>query len=357
MPAPSRKRILIVAVNWLGDLLFMTPAIRAIRRAHRDSFIACLVPPRGLDLLEGNPNLDEVIPLEEVRGLPNLFRWGRIIRRLREGRFDAAYLFHRSLTRALWVRAAGIPHRVGYRTWKRGWLLTTAADAPAPDSIHKAEWFLRMLEADGIRRDGMQYEIGIRQEDRDAAQRLLRELGVGEGEPLVALHAGANWRLKRWPAGNFARLADGLRDRFRARVLFVGGEGDQALVEEIRGRMRGPALAVAGRTNFRELGALLAHARLLVSNDSGPLHLGVAVRIPVIGLFGPTKPELTGPPAGRGTAVLFGSIGCPVPCYRLHCPVNLCMAQITVEQVLEAATPILSGELTSGRQAAQGFVP
>lgn len=342
MPTSSRKRILIVAVNWLGDLVFMTPAIRAIRRAHPESHIACLVSPRGLDLLEGNPNLNEVIPLEETRGLASFFRWRRIVRRLREGRFDTAYLFHRSLTRALWVWAAGIPRRVGYRTWKRGWLLTGSTDPPAKDSVHKVEWFLRILEADGIRRDGTRAEIGIRKEDEDAVQRLLLELGVGEGQRLVALHAGANWRLKRWPLGNFARLADALRDRCAARVIFIGGEGDRPLVEGILRRMQGPALVAAGRTTLRELGALLARARLLISNDSGPLHLGVAVGIPVIGLFGPTKPTLTGPPPDESHVTLFGSIGCPVPCYRLHCPVNLCMHQIAVEEVLEAAARLLN---------------
>ena len=336
-----RNRILIVSVNWLGDLLFMTPAIRALRRAHPKSHIACLVPPRGLDLLRGNPHLDEVIPLEEERGLRQWRNWGPLLRRLREERFDAAYLFHRSFSRTLLAWAAGIPARIGYRTWKRGWLLTVPVEPVPKDSLHKADWFLRVLQADGIEPDGPQYEAGVLPEDSETADRLLREWRINPREKIVALHAGANWRLKRWPAGQFAQLADALAERYGARLLFVGAEEDRPLILGILARMRSSAFVAAGRTTFRQLGALLARMSLLISNDSGPLHLGIAVGTPVVALFGPTDPVLTGPPAGSQAVTLFGSVGCPVPCYRLHCPVNLCMQQITVGQVLEAAGKFL----------------
>ena len=101
--------------------------------------------------------------------------------------------------------------------------------------------------------------------------------------------------------------------------------------------MRTRPLVAAGRTSFRQLGALLARTSLLISNDSGPLHLGIAAGVPVVALFGPTDPKLTGPLEATRAVTLFGSIGCPVPCYQLRCPVNLCMHQISVDQVLEAA--------------------
>lgn len=337
----GRQRILIVAVNWLGDLLFMSPAIRSIRRAHPDSHIACLVAPRGLDLLAGNPHLNEVIAWEEGRGPGGWLRIFPLARRLRAGRFDTVFLFHRSFSRTLAAWLAGIRERIGYRTWKRGWLLTTPVEPPAKDSVHKAEWFLRLVGAAGIVPAGMQYDAGLLPEDARHAEELLRAMKVAADEPLVALHAGANWRLKRWPPGHFARLADALADKYGARVLFIGGPDDLPLIRGIAGRMRTEPLMAAGRTTFRQMGALLARTRLLVSNDSGPLHMGIAVGVPVVALFGPTKPELTGPPEGSKAVTLFGSIGCPVPCYQLNCPANLCMGQISVEQVLEAAGKFL----------------
>lgn len=338
-----RSRILLVAVNWLGDLIFLTPAIRAVRRAHPQAHIACLAPARGIELLQANPHLNEVIPMPEGRGLAHLLRWWPLIRRLKAGRFDTALLFHRSFTRALTAWAAGIPSRIGYRTWKRGWLLTAVVEPPAKDSVHKVDFFLRVVEGAGIPAAGRRYDAPVLPEDARAAERLAADLGLRPEERVVALHAGANWRLKRWPAGHFARLADALADRYHVRVLFVGGEGDIPLIRGIAGRMRTRPLIAAGRTTFRQLGALLRQTRLLISNDSGPLHLGIAAGVPVVGLFGPTDPKLTGPLNGGANAVeFFGSIGCPVPCYQLRCPANLCMHQIKVEQVLEAAGKFLS---------------
>jgi len=342
MPAPSPKRILIVGVNWMGDMIFMTPAIRAIRRRFPDSHIACLVPPRGMDLLIGNPHLNEVIPFKESRGLGGLLDGWSLIRRLRSGRFDTAFLFHRSFSRTFAAWAAGIRSRIGTSTWKRRWLLTEAAAPLAKDSVHKAEGFLRLLEAVGIPSDGLHYEVGLSPGDHLAARNLLEEWKVGPRDRLVALHPGANWRLKRWPAESFALLGDALAVRYRAKVLFIGGPEDLPLVQGILKRMRTRPLVATGRATFRQSGALLSRCSLLISNDSGPLHLGVAVGTPVVALFGPTPPELTGPPAGAKAATLFGSIGCPVPCYQLQCPVNLCMSQITVEKVLEAADKFLS---------------
>ena len=337
------KRILFVPVNWLGDLLFMTPAIRAVRRAYPDSFLAALSPPCGLDLLKGNPHLNEVIPMPEGRGIAHLAGWWPVVRRLRAGRFDTAFLFHRSFTRAAAVWAAGIPARVGYRTAKRNLLLTAGPEMPPKDSLHKVDGFLRVVEAAGIPPAGRHYDAGLLPEDERAAETLARELGIGPSDRVVALHAGANWLLKRWSPRRFAETADALSERCGARVLFIGGEGDLPLIRDITGRMRSRPLVAAGRTTFRQMGALLKRTRLLISNDSGPLHMGMAVGVPVVALFGPTDPELTGPMNGAKAVTLFGSIGCPVPCYRLDCPANLCMDQITVEQVLSAAARFLNG--------------
>ncbi len=344
------KRILIVGPNWMGDLIFLTPSIRALAKAAPGGFIACLCPPRGVELLKGNPHLNRVIPQIESRGFKGLLSWWPLVRRLKAERFDTVFLFHRSFSRTLACWAAGIPNRIGYRTWKRSWLLTRAVAPPIRDSVHKAASFLRLLEQVGVPADGLRYDVGILPEDHQAAQALLEELGAAVGDRLVALHPGANWRLKRWPADRFAEVADALRERHGARVLLVGGPEDLPLAHRIVQRTKSHPVVVTGKTSFRQLGALLARTRLLISNDSGPLHLGMAVGIPTIGLFGPTDPKLTGPfdsslaglaqgrPVnGEKALALFGSIDCPVPCYRLRCPVNLCMSQITVDQVLAEA--------------------
>ncbi len=338
----NASRILIVAVNWLGDLIFLTPAIRAIRRQYPRAYLACLTPPRGVDLLKGNPHLDAVIPLSSRRGLFGLISLWPLARRLETERFDTAFLFHRSFSRTVLAWAAGIRSRIGYRTWKRGWLLTQAVDPPPQDSVHKAAGFLLLLEKVGIATDGLRYEVGLLPEDAQAAERLLKEWQITPADRWVALHPGANWHLKRWPLHRFAELADCLQTRYRTRVLLIGDQGDLPLVQAMVKRMKTPPLVATGKTTFRQLGALLRRAALLISNDSGPLHLGQAVGTPTVALFGPTDPRLSGPQDGERSMTLFGSIGCPVPCYQLRCPVNLCMGEITVEQVLSAASRFLN---------------
>lgn len=339
--------ILIVGVNWLGDTLCMTPAIRAVRRAHPDAFLAILVPPRCRPLLEGNPHVNEVILFDE-RGADR-GPWGlwRFTQRLRRYRFDQALLFHRSLTRTLCVAWAGIPRRIGSATWKRRWLLTTAVPLPPKDTQPKAAHFLDVVRAAGIPSDGDSYDLTVSAPDRAAARSLLQTAGLQPGRPTVAIHAGANWRLKRWPEKLFARLGDRLAEQAGAQVFFVGSADDQPLAARIARRMRHPSTILCGRTTLPQLGALFQQVDVVISNDSGPLHIASAVGARTVGLFGPTSPALTGPPPSPRTRVLFGTIGCPVPCYRQWCPVNLCMRQVTPEQVVEVVREALRG--TEGR--------
>lgn len=335
-------KILIVGVNWLGDVLFMTPAIRAIRKRYPEAFLACLVPPRGRELLERNPHLNAVLSFDERGADRGLAGWWRLIQTLRRHRFDQAVLFHRSFSRTLCVALAGVPQRIGYATWKRRWLLTTAVPMPPKDTVHKARLFLDLVAAAGMPADGEQYDLPVSAADRQYARQLLQAAGCEAGRPVVAFHAGANWSLKRWPAKLFARLGDRLVRDCGARVLLVGSAEDRPLAEGIARRMSQPPAVLCGQTTLPQLGALFTQVSAVVSNDSGPLHIAAAVRARAVGLFGPTTPVLTGPPPAETTRVLFGSIGCPVPCYRLWCPVNLCLRQITPDDVLDTLRPWLT---------------
>ncbi len=313
----------------------MTPAIRAIRRRYPEAFLACLVPPRCRELLVGNPHLDEILCFDERTTDRGLAGWWRLVQRLRPYRFERAFLFHRSMTRALCVALAGVPQRVGYATWKRRWLLTTAVPAPPRDTVHKVTYFLNLLEAAGVPSDGLAYDLIVAEADRRYARQLLEAAGCRPGQPVVAMHAGANWHLKRWPPKLFARLGDQLAATHQARVLLIGSSEDRSLAEGIAHRMTPPPAILCGQTTLSQLAALFTLVTVVVSNDSGPLHIAAVVGAKTVGLFGPTSPELTGPSGAPHIRLLFGSIGCPVPCYRQWCPVNLCMRQLTPERVIE----------------------
>ncbi len=331
------KRILIVGLNWMGDLLLLTPSIRAIRKNYPHATIVCLVPPRGEAVLEDNPNLDRLIVYPESRGLSGWIGFWPLVFLLRSERFDAAFLFHPSGTRAMAAWLAGVKQRIGFKTKKGNCWLTRAVEMPSKDSTHKAAVYLRLVEAAGLKTDGFSCDAGIRDADEQAVDRLYQQIGLRSDRPAVAIHPAANWKLKRWPAESFARLADRLAREKQAQIVFIGTKNELPLVEQVRSRMQHQAFVAAGKTSFKELGALLKRMNLLITNDSGPMHLAAAVGTPLVGLFGPTLPSLSGPPSDPRFKTLHGSIGCPVPCYQLNCPANLCMEQISPDQVFAEA--------------------
>ncbi len=144
------KRILIVNVNWLGDALFSTPAIRAIKNRYPDCFLACMVVPRVKEALERNPYLDELIIFDERLVHRSFWAKVKFIFQLREKKIDTVILFHRSFTRALICHLAGIKERIGYYTKKRSWLLTKSLNCPNRDSLHRVDYFLNLLSLIGI---------------------------------------------------------------------------------------------------------------------------------------------------------------------------------------------------------------
>ncbi len=326
-------RILIFNVNWRGDVLFSTPAIKAIRRRYRDAYLACVVVSRCREVLSGNPDLDEVIIFDEKGDHKGIIGKLRFIVELRRKSFDKAFLFHRSFTRALLVFLAGIPERIGYTTKKRGILLTTKVPPPK-ENLHKVEYFLGIVRAAGIEAETKLYEFHPSDGARRWVSQFLADQGVADNDFLVVLNPGGNWDPKRWPVARYAELGEALRDTYNAKVLITGAAKDVVLADEIARLMKRRPISSCGKTTLEELGALLERADLVISGDSGPMHMAVAVGTRVVALFGPTSRQITGP-YGRGDyRIIWKDVGCKVPCYDLGCRDNRCMKAITVDDVL-----------------------
>ena len=335
-----RDRILIVNVNWVGDVIFSTPFIRAVRQAHPDGHIACLLHPRCREVLEGSPRIDEIIIYDEEGVHRSLAGKARLILELRRRRFDTAFLLHRSFTKALIVYLAGIGKRVGYATKKREVLLTDIVEEPF-DALHKVEYFLNIAKTAGIDTSNMHYEFFVSEADRDYAKGLLAENGVRNEDVLVAINPGGNWDPKRWPRENFSSLADRLMSDYGVKVMITGARKDVGLAEEIKGQMKNAPIVTCGKTTLKQLAALFERSRLVISNDTGPMHIACAVGASVIALFGPTASWITGP-FGKGEGrVISKAEGCEVPCYNLNCADYKCMNAISVEDVLREADKVL----------------
>ena len=233
-------------------------------------------------------------------------------------------------------------------------LLSSRAEGVA-DSMHAywhdkdiapdIEQFLNIVKAAGAIESGKDMEVYLSKGDEDFAKAFLKSQGIGEGGPFIILNPGGNWELKRWPAENFASLGDRLREKYGMPIMLTGAGKDVALAENIAGMMKQRPVIAAGTTTLRQLAAIMKRAALVVSNDSGPMHIAVATGAKVIALFGPTSPGMTGPYGAGNYRVVKSRIECDVPCYDVTCTDNRCMKAISVEEVMASAQDILGKNL------------
>jgi heptosyltransferase-2 len=330
------KRILIFDVNWLGDVLFSTACIRNIRYNFPDSFIACIVPSRCVPVLEDNPYLNEIIIYDDRGTHRSFFARLSFIASLRRKRFNMVFLLHKALNRALIAWAAGIPERIGYDTKGRGFLLTKRYPPPQETTMHRADYYLGVLQRYGLIIKDRFADFPLRQQDSEALERFLKSREVQRDRLSIGINPGGNWNPKRWQKEYFAELCDRLIHEYGAQVLITGGKGDLKLAQEIQRLMHEQAVLCCGALSLKEFGALCARLDVFITADSGPLHIANACGARnIIALFGPTDPALTGPYPAKNVIFLRKDVGCKVPCYIVDCHDNRCMKAITPDDVIE----------------------
>jgi lipopolysaccharide heptosyltransferase II len=332
----ANKKILIFNVNWLGDVLFSTATIRNIRNNFPDSFIACIVPSRCYPILKGNPHLDEIIIFDEKERHRNIFEQLNFVRLLKDKSFDTVFLLHRSFSRALICRLAGIQERVGYHTKKRAFLLTKNILSPKKDTLHRIDFYLNIIEKAGLKVEDRYTEFFVSDEDISFVEEFLSSNLVNKADFLVAINPGGNWIPKRWPRECWSDFADRLIGQLGAKVIITGSQNDISLAVNIKERMKEKPIIACGAFNLKRLGALCKRADVFVTADTGPLHIANAVGAKkIIALFGPTSPKITGPYPLKNTIVLQKDVGCILPCYQVRCRDNRCMKAITPDDIIK----------------------
>jgi lipopolysaccharide heptosyltransferase II len=325
-PAPPYHRIVIIKPGAVGDLLQMTPVIRALNRRYPDASITMMVGAESAaTLFRNDPRIFRVIVHDRTR--TSIFRIWKI---MHQGSFDLALNFQRSNIRTWFLVTAALPCRVlVYRKERRR-------------RIHAAVNYLETLAPLGISATDLQLELVLDDASREFARDLFATEGMDD-RPVVALNPGATHAVNRWPADRFAELADLITKSLPAKVLVIGGPDDVSLADEIVVRSRSKPPSIAGRTSLLQLGAVLERCCLLVSGDTGPLHMATAVGTKVIALFGAADPERTGPLGTGHRIVRAPSVAC-VPCRSRDCsnPVyRECMEKITASMVLSALSEML----------------
>jgi heptosyltransferase-2 len=362
--AKTGRRILVRGTNWLGDAVMTTPALMRLREKFPDAHIAILTPKKLLELWLHHPAIDEMIYF-----MPGEFTFS-VAQKLRAGKFDLALVLPNSPRSAIESWFAGIPQRIGYaRPW-RNWFLT-ARVAPRPDAVkmrkrtpteihqliqrpvseirnasaHQIHEYLHLVAALGASPEPMPPQLVVTPDEIEAVK---KKFGLNViGRTIFGLNPGAEYGpAKRWPVEKFIFAAQQIQQRTSCTWILFGSKADVAIASRIESAMPSPPSAIwnlAGKTSLRELMALLKICRVLLTNDSGPMHVAAALGTPVVVPFGSTSPELTGPglPGDAQNRLLKSDAPCS-PCFLRECPIDFrCLNGISVERVVEAVLSVV----------------
>jgi predicted lipopolysaccharide heptosyltransferase III len=338
MLVPAPERILVIKLRYVGDVLLATPVLSRLRESFPKARLAMLVNPGTDDVVRDHSALDEVLVLE--RG--SLIRQWRFVRDLRRRHFDLVIDLTDADRSALLSWLSSAPVRLGYnseRRW-RGVLYTQVVEADR-FGMHTVRYHLKAMEELGLAGPPPAPMLAVAPEAQREADRLLLEAGVDGARPFACLHPGARWWFKAWPAERFAALADLIQTDTATQALFLGGDQERSFESRIADGMTTPFRSLIGKTSLRVLAAVLERAALMVSNDNGPMHMAAALRVPVIGLFGPSDPAVWGP-WGDGHRTFYKGLDC-LACFHPDCfrGEQNCMRLITLQEVWEAVLPSL----------------
>lgn len=338
---PPLQKILLIRLRRIGDIVMTTPAITAVRRALPESSLTYIVEEPFRRLVEGNPDLDEVLVLPPHQGF---FSFLGFVRRLRSTRYDLAVDFHGGprASRIAWLSRARF--KAGYALKHKAFIY----DFRVPRSrkhvpVHSVENHLNLVRAAGIAVKEPAPPLSLppaRKEERERVEGFWSDYGLA-GNRAVVLHVGAGNEFRDWGADNLTALAERLAGNRGVRVVLVGASQDTSRAEDIRNMGPAEILSLAGKTNLIELREVIARASLFIGPDSGPMHIAATTKTPIVALFGPTLPAHFAPWKTRAT-LIEKSLDCR-PCKQRRCLTGdfRCLRSITVDEVFAACLPLL----------------
>ncbi len=385
-------RIVVRGVNWLGDAVMSTPALLRLREAYPQAHIALITPTKLAELWRHHPAVDAILDFEPGEGP------FAIARRVRAEQCELGLVLPNSFQSTLELWWAGVPVRVGYAGQMRTWLLTRAVAArpgavqmrkrsarQVRQLVRKGKWDGRNPQFESESRDPQAHHIYqylhlvaqlgghpapiapqlfVTEAETEAVRDRFR-LPSTPDRPIFALNPGAEYGpAKRWPVGQFIAAAREIQTQAHCCWVILGSGHDAALVQQIvaglepspartepRTRPDPAVINLAGATSLRELCAVLKASRLLLTNDTGPMHVAAALGTPVVALFGSTSPELTGPglPGDPRHQILRIRVPC-APCFLRRCPIDFrCLARLEVAEVVSAVLTSWRGSETGHR--------
>jgi heptosyltransferase-2 len=346
LKADGIKRVVVRGTNWVGDAVMTVPALRELRRLLPNAHITLVSRPNAADIFLDAEFIDDVIVYQRS-GLGDA--WGQVCQWRRQ-RFDLALLLQNAFEAAAIAFLARVPTRLGYDADRRRTLLTYPVPLPEwKDARHEVFYYLnlvaeleRLLFGTSVIADHEpRFGINVPDHRRQSARQILREQGARDDAPLILLCPGSiNSRAKRWPAESYAELADHFIGA-GANVVLLGSPSEIEVSRQVCRQMRQQPILLTGKTTVAEAAATISVADILITNDTGPAHIGAAVGTPTLVIFGPTNP-LTTRPFAPAAEIIRHPPEC-APCMLRDCPIDhRCMTAITPDEVFERARAILT---------------
>jgi len=338
LPTDSELRVLVTRTDRLGDLVLSTPVFEALRRKFPKALISALVFQENREVVEGNPHINEVILYDKKGREKGLWGQARLAFKLGAQKFDLVIHLHATNRMHLLTWAAGIPRRLGWRR-KCAWALTHSfPDVKKEGLKHEAFYNFDLLEPLEIYAQAGKIRAYVprNEKNRRSLDELLAHRGLHTKKPWVVFNPAASCPSKIWPAERFAELADQIQTRYAVECLVIGTRGDRALTERMIKAAKAPIHDLSGSLSIGTLAELLSRTGLLISNDSGPVHLANAVGAPVISIFGRNQAGLSPlrwGPLDPSSRVVWKDAGCET-CAAHLCPIHfLCLDVISVSDV------------------------
>ncbi len=329
--------ILIRMPNWIGDAVMATPILQDVRAHFPDARITAMCRRPTCELLEKEEAIDELFCFSPSEGsFSRRDEHKSVIEAMRKGQFDLGILLTHSFSSAWWMWQGHVKRRIGFAAHWRSFLLTDRLALPLKGSEHQVNTYKRLLQPLGIQRSDTAPRLIVSDEEMSAARALLTQRGYKADKPLIGINPGAAYgSAKCWPIDRFFALMQELLKEKELQIVLFGDAQTEKLVKQLYSDLPPRVMQLAGATTLRELMCLIRCCNVLVTNDSGPMHIAAAFGVPLVALFGSTDENATGP-YGQSESVLREKVSCS-PCFKRKCPIDFrCMKKIEVDQVLRA---------------------
>ena len=343
--------ILIVKLSAIGDVVHTLPSLAALRKLYPEAHITWVIEEASSDIIQDHPFLDKIIISKRKRWIENLKKLHDIkitisdillfIKILRDRKYDLVIDFHGLFKSSMIVLLGGGKRKLGYDSMQELSGLFLNEKISEDMEKHAVDRYLDFIRYLGTDIDNPEFYIPIDEENKTRVETLLKANGIDINEPFVTINPVAFWDTKLWEDVKFARLCDRIAEKLKQKVVFTGSNGD-GRIKHIQSMMNFPSVNLEGQTTLRDLAYLYKLSVLLVTTDSGPMHIAAAMNAPTVALFGPTDPSRTGP-YGKGHIVVRKEMPCS-PCFLKKCDTKRCMKEITVEEVFEAVKQVVNSE-------------